>query len=114
MSEILILRFLRKTAGSIRTPVVLCVVPKGKKQQGDPLQKGEIQMKTITEITRQKPTPPQIRLAAYCRVSSDSSDQLHSFAAQIKYYSEYCKRHPEYKFVDIYADEGVTGTAKKV
>lgn len=68
-------------------------------------------MKTITEITRQKPTPPQIRLAAYCRVSSDSSDQLHSFAAQIKYYSEYCKRHPEYKFVDIYADEGVTGTS---
>ena len=68
-------------------------------------------MKTITEITRQKPTPPQIGLAAYCRVSSDSSDQLHSFAAQIKYYSEYCKRHPEYKFVDIYADEGITGTS---
>lgn len=68
-------------------------------------------MKTITEITRQKPTPPQIRLAAYCRVSSDSADQLHSFAAQIKYYSEYCKRHPEYKFVDIYADEGITGTS---
>lgn len=65
----------------------------------------------LTEITRQKPTPPQIRLAAYCRVSSDSSDQLHSFAAQIKYYSEYCKRHPEYKFVDIYADEGITGTS---
>ena len=68
-------------------------------------------MKTITEITRQKSTPPQIRLAAYCRVSSDSSDQLHSFAAQIKYYSEYCKRHPECKFVDIYADEGITGTS---
>ena len=68
-------------------------------------------MKTITEITRKKPTETQIRLAAYCRVSSDSSDQLHSFAAQIKYYSEYCKRHPEYKFVDIYADEGVTGTS---
>ena len=68
-------------------------------------------MKTITEITRQNPAPPQIRLAAYCRVSSDSSDQLHSFAAQIKYYSEYCKRHPEYKFVDIYADEGITGTS---
>lgn len=68
-------------------------------------------MKTITEITRQKPTPPQIRLAAHCRVSSDSSDQLHSFAAQIKYYSEYCKRHSEYKFVDIYADEGITGTS---
>ena len=68
-------------------------------------------MKTITELTRQKAAETQIRLAAYCRVSSDSSDQLHSFAAQIKYYSEYCKRHPEYKFVDIYADEGVTGTS---
>lgn len=76
-----------------------------------PCGKEKEQMKTITEITRQKPTPPQIRLAAYCRVSSDSSDQLHSFAAQIKYYSEYCKRHPEYKFVDIYADEGITGTS---
>ena len=88
-----------------------CVCCQKAEQQGNPLQKGEMQMKTITEITRQKPTPPQIRLAAYCRVSSDSSDQLHSFAAQIKYYSEYCKRHPEYKFVDIYADEGITGTS---
>lgn len=88
-----------------------CVCCQKAKQQGSPLQKGEKQMKTITEITRQKPTPPQIRLAAYCRVSSDSADQLHSFAAQIKYYSEYCKRHPEYKFVDIYADEGITGTS---
>ena len=88
-----------------------CVCCQKAEQQGNPLQKGEMQMKTITEITRQKPTPPQIWLAAYCRVSSDSSDQLHSFAAQIKYYSEYCKRHPEYKFVDIYADEGITGTS---
>ena len=70
-------------------------------------------MKTITEITRQKPTPPQIRLAAYCRVSSDSSDQLHSFAAQIKYYSEYCKRHSEYKFVDIYIGQIIKGCYKK-
>ena len=66
-------------------------------------------MKTITELTQPKPSAAQIRLAAYCRVSSDSTDQLHSFAAQIRYYSEYCKRHPEYKFVDIYADEGVSG-----
>lgn len=88
-----------------------CVCCQKAEQQGSPLQKGEKQMKTITEITRQKPTPPQIRLAAYCRVSSDSTNQLHSFAAQIKYYSEYCKRHPEYKFVDIYADEGITGTS---
>ena len=83
---------------------IVCVA-KRQNSKETPCGKEKTQMKTITEITRQKPAPPQIRLAAYCRVSSDSSDQLHSFAAQIKYYSEYCKRHPEYKFVDIYADE---------
>lgn len=51
-----------------------------------------------------------IRLAAYCRVSRDSLDQLHSFAAQIRYYKDYEKKHPQYKLVDIYADEGITGT----
>lgn len=89
---------------------IVCVA-KRQISKAAPCGKEKTQMKTIIEITRQKPTPPQIRLAAYCRVSSDSSDQLHSFAAQIKYYSEYCKRHPEYKFVDIYADEGITGTS---
>ena len=65
----------------------------------------------ITDITpiMQKKTE-KIRLAPYCRVSSDSADQLHSFAAQIRYYSEYAKRHPECELVDIYADEGITGT----
>ena len=68
----------------------------------------------ITEITpvKQKSDKP-IRLAAYCRVSSDSEDQLHSFAAQIQYYSAYERTHPEYTLVDIYADEGLTGTDMK-
>lgn len=65
----------------------------------------------ITEITPKRPLKTdKIRLAAYCRVSSDSADQLHSFAAQIRYYSEYAKKNPEYELVDIYADEGLTGT----
>lgn len=68
----------------------------------------------ITEITavKQKSDKP-IRLATYCRVSSDSEDQLHSFAAQIRHYSEYERKHPEYTLVDIYADEGLTGTDMK-
>ena len=65
----------------------------------------------ITEITPKIPTKEEkIRLAAYCRVSSDSDDQLHSFAAQVRYYSDYTKRNPKYELVDIYADEGITGT----
>ena len=68
----------------------------------------------ITEITStKKQTAERLRLAPYCRVSSDSADQLHSFAAQIRYYSDYAKKHPEYQLVDIYADEGITGTEMK-
>ena len=68
----------------------------------------------ITEITStKKQTAERLRLAPYCRVSSDSTDQLHSFAAQIRYYSDYAKKHPEYQLADIYADEGITGTEMK-
>ena len=45
----------------------------------------------ITEITAEKKDDGIKRLAAYCRVSSDSADQLHSFAAQLRYYSNYEK-----------------------
>lgn len=66
----------------------------------------------VTEITAvPKDENKVIRLAAYCRVSSDSADQLHSFAAQIRYYKDYERMHPECKLVDIYADEGLTGTS---
>lgn len=52
----------------------------------------------------------KLRLAAYCRVSTKSEDQEHSLAAQILYFTNYVKEHPEYELTDIYADEGITGT----
>ncbi len=62
----------------------------------------------VIEITAEKRQAQEtIRLAAYCRVSSDSEDQLHSFAAQIRYYKDYERRNPQYKLVDIYTDEAV-------
>lgn len=68
----------------------------------------------VIEITAEKRQAQEtIRLAAYCRVSSDSEDQLHSFAAQIRYYKDYERRHSQYKLVDIYADKGITGTSVK-
>ena len=67
----------------------------------------------VIDITAEKKPDTIQRLAAYCRVSSDSEDQLHSFAAQLKYYSDYDKSHPEVKLVDIYADEGLSGTSMK-
>ena len=61
---------------------------------------------TISQINQEK----KQRVAAYCRVSTDSEDQSNSFSAQLRYYSEYIKSNAEMEFVDIYADEGITGT----
>lgn len=51
-----------------------------------------------------------LRVAAYCRASSDSSDQLHSFAAQVRYYTKFINDSEQMELADIYADEGITGT----
>ena len=67
----------------------------------------------ITEITAEKKEKTIQRLAAYCRVSSDSEDQLHSFAAQVCYYTNYEKQNPDVELVGIYADEGLSGTSMK-
>ena len=53
---------------------------------------------------------PILRVAAYCRVSSDSGDQLHSFAAQVQHYTHFINSNERMELVDIYADEGITGT----
>lgn len=54
----------------------------------------------------------KLRCAAYCRVSSNSEDQLHSYTAQVKFYSEMFKDSEIQMLVDIYADEGITGTCE--
>ena len=59
----------------------------------------------------EKPQNAQLRVAAYTRVSSDSDDQLNSFAAQNRYYTELISGKKEWRMVDVYADEGITGTS---
>lgn len=51
-----------------------------------------------------------LNVAAYCRVSTDDEDQLNSYEAQVAYYTEYITKNPKWHFVDIYADEGISGT----
>ena len=65
------------------------------------------QVKIIAPQTREA---EHLRVAAYCRVSSDSKDQLHSYAAQIRNYTEEIAQHDGWELVDVYADEGLTGT----
>ena len=55
----------------------------------------------------------KIRVAAYCRVSTDQEDQLHSFEAQVEYYTKYINEHENYEMAGIYADEGISGTNTK-
>ena len=47
------------------------------------------------------------KVAAYCRVSTDSKDQLNSYRTQIGYYTNFIAQHPGWALVDIYADEGI-------
>ena len=54
-----------------------------------------------------------LRVAAYCRVSTDSDDQINSFTAQNSHYMEMITAHDQWELVDIYADEGITGTSAK-
>ena len=65
----------------------------------------------VTDISRKKEDKKDYHFGAYCRVSTDKDDQVHSFLAQLKYFREYATLHEGYTLVDIYADEGVTGTS---
>lgn len=65
---------------------------------------------SVVTIAPSKSTEKMLRVAAYCRVSSDSQDQLHSFSAQVQYYTKLINENKLMELVDIYADEGLTGT----
>ncbi len=67
-------------------------------------------MATIKVIPPRDRTPDTLRVAACCRVSSDSADQKHSYAAQIRAYTDKIGSHEGWELVDVYADEGLTGT----
>ena len=50
------------------------------------------------------------RVAGYARVSTDSEEQLTSYEAQVDYYTGYIRSHPDWEFVDVYTDEGISAT----
>ena len=50
------------------------------------------------------------RVAAYCRVSSDSDDQKNSYESQVRHYKDYISQRSDWELADIYADEGISGT----
>ena len=61
-------------------------------------------------LLRRNTETQRMKVAAYCRVSTDNDEQLNSYEAQIKYYTEAISKNPKWIFSGIYADEGITGT----
>ena len=73
-------------------------------------------VRTITKIeanpilSSKKDEYRRLRVAAYCRVSTDEEDQLNSLETQMQYYTSKIAENPNWTMVGIYADEGITGT----
>lgn len=73
-------------------------------------------MKKITKIEsnpRDTAIEIKLRVAAYCRVSTDSEEQLVSLETQRLHYESYIKANPNWEFAGIYYDEGISGTKKE-
>ncbi len=54
-----------------------------------------------------------LKVAAYCRVSTDDKEQKTSYEAQIQYYTNKINKNPDWQMAGIFADEGITGTQAK-
>lgn len=63
--------------------------------------------------TKEEDSEKPLRVAPYCRVSTDTENQRASYETQIQAYKEYVNKHPDWVLVDIYADEGISGTSLK-
>ena len=64
---------------------------------------------TAVPITEQR----RRKVAAYARVSTDHEEQQSSYEAQLDYYTNFIRNHDGWEFVNVYADEGITGTSTK-
>ena len=56
---------------------------------------------------------PKLKVAAYCRVSTDSEEQASSYEVQVAHYTQFIQKNPEWELAGIYADDGITGTNTK-
>ena len=69
---------------------------------------------TVNPVTHlSKATMQKRRVAGYARVSTESDEQFTSYEAQVDYYTRHIKSNPEWEFVEVYTDEGITGTNTK-
>ena len=64
-------------------------------------------------VDRLRSSAEQLRVVAYCRVSTQQEEQLNSYETQVRHYTEAINAEPNWKFAGIYADKGISGTSVK-
>ncbi len=69
-----------------------------------------IKKRENNELSNNNDNSQKLKVAAYARVSTDLEDQKTSFISQQKYYLEKITENPKWMFVEVYADEGISGT----
>ena len=65
------------------------------------------------ELAQEAAVKRQLRVAAYCRVSTEEEEQASSYEAQCQYYTDKIMSNKEWTMAGIFADEGITGTSTK-
>ena len=65
------------------------------------------------ESVRQAELQRQLRVAAYCRVSTKEEDQTNSYEVQKEYYTDKIMSNPVWTMAGVFADKGITGTSVK-
>ncbi len=63
--------------------------------------------------TAAKEKVKKLRVAAYCRVSTETEEQNSSYEVQVAHYTEFIKKNAEWEFAGIFADDGISGTNTK-
>jgi DNA invertase Pin-like site-specific DNA recombinase len=72
-----------------------------------------IPARTVRRQVHSEAEKPKLKVAAYCRVSTDTDEQATSYEAQVEHYTEYIKKNSEWELAGIYADDGISGTNTK-
>lgn len=69
--------------------------------------------KRVGTLRMDEKEKPKLRVAAYCRVSTESEEQASSYEVQVEHYTNFISNNPEWELAGIYADDGISGTSTK-
>ncbi|MBQ8161723.1 MAG: recombinase family protein [Clostridia bacterium] len=87
--------------------------PLPEEESGDGVKRPRVTVIKAEDLRRGPDAPEKLKVAAYCRVSTDSEEQESSYEVQCSHYHDLICRNPDWTMVEIYADEGITGTSMR-